>query len=102
MGHPRAVEIAAATSTAATTAIFSRSPARLFGFGFAASRRLFSLDRSRRLPRTGHGFFVVADAAAGTAGLRQRGGGTDHDGEGAKKGNLDLTSNGVWHQYHFQ
>ena len=82
MGHPRAVEIAAATSTATT---FSCGAARLFGFGFAASRRLFSLDRPRRLPRTGHGFFVVADAAAGAAGLRERGGGNYRDGEGANK-----------------
>ena len=48
MGHPGAVEIAASAAT------FARSAAWLFGLGLASSRRLFSFDRSRRLPRTGH------------------------------------------------
>lgn len=92
MGDPRSVEIAAA---AATTA-FSRGTARCIGFGLASPFRLFSLDRTRRLPRTGQGFLVVADAAAGTAGLCKRRDWTDRDGEqGAEKGNSDLTSNGV-------
>ena len=99
MGHPRSVEIATAT---ASTATVSRGAARFVGFGLAASRRLFSLDRPRRLPRTGNGFFGIADAATGTTGLRERGGGIDRNGESAEKCNLDLTSNGVWHQQHFQ
>jgi hypothetical protein len=96
-GYPRSVEIAA--STAAAAAPFSSGPARLFGVRLASSRRFFSLDRPR-LPRTGHGLFVVTDAAAGAARLRERSSGTDRDGENAAKGNSDL--NGVWHQHYFQ
>jgi hypothetical protein len=77
MGHPCSVEIAA-SATAATT--FSRGATR-FGFGLASSCRPFGLNRSGRLARTGQGFLVVADAAAGTAGLRERHGGTDRHRE---------------------
>lgn len=103
MGHPRSVESAASAAASAAfsaSATFSRGTARCVGFGLASSCRLFSLDRPRRLPRTGHRLLVVADAAAGAAGLRERGGVTDRDGKGAEKGNSDLTLNEAWHQYY--
>ena len=61
--EPHAVEFA---NTATGTTAFPG------GFGLAASCGLFRLHRARRLPRTGKGFLIIADAAACTAGLRQR------------------------------
>src|SRR6185437_4140636 len=63
---PRAIEtVAAATATA-----LARCAARFFRFGPAAA--CGSLGRAWRLSRTGKRFLVIADAAAGAAGLRQR------------------------------
>jgi hypothetical protein len=69
--NPRAIENANATAAASTTAS-SRRAARLIGFRFGATRRLGRFDRAWLLARTGQRFFVVADAAAGAAGLRYR------------------------------
>ena len=52
--------------------LLARCAARLIGFRFGATCRPGWFDRARRLARPGQRFFVVADAAAGTAGLRQR------------------------------
>jgi len=94
MGHPRSVEIAAATAATAGVAAattFSRGAARLIGFWLASSHRLLRFDRPRRT-RTGYRLFIVADAAAGAAGLREPGVGTDCDRKGAKNGNSDRAS----------
>ena len=63
--NPRAIETVAAAATA-----LARCAARFFRLGFAAT--CGSLGRARRLSRTGKRFLVIADAAAGAAGLRQR------------------------------
>src|SRR6266702_8636876 len=64
--HPGAVEIAATTAATA----FSRRAPRFIGFGLASSR--LRLDGLGCFTRAGQRLFVVADAAAGAAGLRQR------------------------------
>ena len=48
-----------------------------FRLGFAAA--CGSLGRARRFSRTGKRFLVIADAAAGAAGLRQRNAGSRCD-----------------------
>jgi len=72
--NPSAIENANATAaaSASTTTASSRRAAWLIGFRFGATRRLGRFDLAWLLARTGQRFFVVADAAAGAAGLRYR------------------------------
>ena len=63
--NPRAIETVAAAATA-----LPRCAARFFRLGFVAT--CGSLGRARRFARTGKRFLVIADAAAGAAGLRLR------------------------------
>jgi hypothetical protein len=98
-GNPCAIETADAT--AATTA-FSRRPARLIGFRFGATRRPGGFDRAGLLARTGQRFFVIADAAAGAAGLRHgRAGYGDRDQQRVE-GNSDRTLSRIFHNDLFQ
>ena len=70
--RPRAVEI----TPSATTTASSRAGASWFlGFRLAPTSGSFGFDQSR----TGQRLFVVADAAAGRAGLRERCGWTDEE-----------------------
>ena len=92
--NPRAIEtVAAATATAL--------PARFFHLGFAAA--CGSISRAWRLSRTGKRFLVIADAAAGAAGLRQRnaGSGCDRD-ENSEQRNPGGMSNDISHKRCFQ
>lgn len=69
--RPRAVEITPSATTAS-----SRAGASWFlGFRLAPTSGSFGFDQSR----TGQRLFVVADAAAGRAGLRERCGWTDEE-----------------------
>ena len=70
---PRAIEIAATTSTSTTTTALARSATWFLGLGpgLAAPCGPLGLNRPRGCARSGQRFLVIADAAAGTAGLRE-------------------------------
>ena len=90
---PRAIEtVAAATATA-----LARCAARFFRFGPAAA--CGSLGRAWRLSRTGKRFLVIADAAAGAAGLRLRNAASRRDrDEKREQRNPSGMSNGISHK----
>ena len=89
--RPRAVEIAPSATTASSRA----GASWLLGFRLALTSGSFGFGRSR----TGQRLFVVADAAAGRAGLRERGGWTDEERQqNIKKRQFSSISHEVLHR----
>ena len=84
------------------TTASARRAARLIGFGLGATRRLRRFDRAWLLARTGQRLFVIADAAAGAAGLRYRRAAHGDRAHQRKEANSDRTLSRVFHNDLFQ